>query len=326
MGLRFAKALVGVDDETAPGYAYVTPAAGDTFAAYDITVNPSGDNYLRKESKPHFGRLPEVAGLGEVEIGFKIPFVGGSGLGVAPYWSKAAEGCGLREEKTVGTNVLYKPWSTFDNALVTPGPPITQNPFQSYSVSVWVDGVKFSIKGGMGNLVFNCKAGDPIEMAFTFKGAYQGVVDEAAPSVTLTALAPPVFLNAALTLPGPYSAIFESLSLDLGNEFGKVLNANDASGLRGYTIINRRILGKINPEMVLVATHDFYGKWRAATQGAIGFTALGVTAGNKIALTIPAAQYHAPGVGNREGQLALDMEFAVVTTGAEGSDFTITLT
>lgn len=321
---RWAKALVGVDDETVP-YTFGTPAVGDTFPAYDVSVTQSGDNNLRKESKPHFGRLPEIPGLAEMEISFKIPWVGGTGLGVQPYWVKALMGCGYQAERTVGTNCKWRPWSTYD-AVIVAGPPILNNPYASYSVAVWIDNVRYALKGGMGNVVWNFKTGEPIELAFTFKGAYQAKIDEAAPAATSTAIAPQVFLNAALTLQGGYSPVFESFSLDTGNEFGKAINGNDVSGLKGYTIINRRTLLKVNPEDDTVASHNFNGIWRAGTQGAVALAIASGAAGNKIALSVPTVQYHAPQLGNREGQVALDVEMAAVTTGVEGSDFTFTNT
>ncbi len=327
MGLRFSKAIVGVDDEATP-YTYGEPVAVDSFAAFDIAMSFSGDNYIRQETKAHYGRLPELAGIAEGEISFKIPAMG-SGVApatpTAPYYWKALQGAGLKQNIVAATNVNYTPASTFDGPAASST--TAGNPDESYSVSVWVDGVKYSIKGAVGNVVLSGKIGEPWVWEFNFKGAYEAKITDAAPTITLPTPTPIPFMGAnVIQVHSGYNAILESMSLDMGNELGRVVNANDASGLRGYTIINRRPMIKFNPEDVIDATHNFWSIWRAASQSTINIDAVGSGAGNLMAWTATNTQYHAPGVGNREGSLILDMEAAIVTTGAEGSEFSITFT
>lgn len=323
-GKRISKAIVGVGKETT-AYTYLEPGNADAYAAFDITLDYGGDNYQRREAKAHMGKLPELSGAADVTIGFKLTAVGASAAGTAPYYGTALLGCGLRQEITSATKVEYKPWSTFDAATAA-GPPATTNPAASYTVAIWEEGLQYALKGGQGNLKISAKSGEPAILEFLFKGGYVApATDATPPTVTLSTLVPPKFLSAALTIGGT-SIVFTDFTLDLGGDLQPSVNANDAAGIRGYYIADRRIVATVNPEMEDPATIDFFANWRAGTVVALVWGPIGSVAGNKIDFAATSVQLRPPKVGDRGGIRSLDIELAVITTGAEGTDFTLKYT
>ena len=190
-------------------------------------------------------------------------------------------------------------------------------PSQSYTVCEWVGSsagyqLRKAIKGARGTLKIVCKAGDPIELMFDFQGSYYSVADDAPPTPSAVMLAKPRFIGAGLTLHGgSWAPVFTALEFDLGNKLGKVLDANDATGFKGYCIASREMGGTIDPDADLIANHDFYGRWIAGTAGAIG-TGAGIgggAAGNKFQLLFPRTQYSDVGEGEREGRHTAPLKF-----------------
>lgn len=331
-GLRIKKAIVGVKLE-ASAFTYGEPGNSDSFPAFDIEVSMEGENYQRKDTTLHFGKQLDIPGPATGTISFKLCFVGGTAVAIPPYYAQCLRACGLREVITPTTGpVTYTPWSTYDGAT----PANTVNPGASYTVAVWEDGIQYAIKGATGTLKLACKMGEPMVWEFTFKGAYVAPANDSFPTVTVTTLAPPTFLGAALSFHGNSGAnapTFTEFTLDMGNDVQNSENANDSSGIRGSVTVDRRIVLSINPEQELVSgggsALDFFGKWRSGAIGIVTWGPIGPTAGNKITFTTTATastgttQIRAPKMADRNGIRTLDLELPVVTTGAEGTDFSI---
>jgi hypothetical protein len=334
MGLRIQTGVVGCEKE-AVAYTYNEPGSGNVFPAFDINVSFAGDGYQRKETRPILDKAPEIPGPAEGTISFKVLDVGGAAAGTAPYFKEALYGCGLRSLITSVTSVVFEAWSTFDGATAA-GPPVLQNPFQSYSISVWEDGVRYALKGAMGNMVMRCKMGEPRVLEFTFTGAYVATAADSPATPATLPLPPQPFLGSnilTITTGGAWNPIFDEFSLDLGNVLSKVINANDASGIRGSQITDRRIVAKINPELPLPATKDLMAIWRAGTVATLAAAITTGAAGNKWALAIPKSgeangglQFRIPQMGDREAQRIVDIEMPLVGAAAEGGSFQITWT
>jgi hypothetical protein len=322
-GLRVSQGIVGVLLESSP-FTYNEPTASDAWPAFDISAEFSGESFQRSETKSHFSRYPEIPGMAEGTISFKVLAVGASGVATAPYYKNALAGAGFRQEITAATNVTYKPWSTYD-AATGAGPPAFINPAASYTVALGENGVQYAIKGAAGTCKLVGSSGKPLQWEFTFKGAYVAPAADTNPAITATALVPSAFLGATLSVHA-LAAVFTDFTLDIGNELQPSVNANDAAGIRGYICTNRSPIATVNPEMELPATHDFFGKWRSGVTGALSFGPVNSGTGNRIALSAAAVQYRAPKMGERAGARSLDIEMPIVSTGAEGADFSIIFT
>lgn len=329
MSIRIGKSVVGVRPESS-AYTWEAPNATYAFAAYDINVSPGGDNFERREAQATFGKLAPIPGPATMEISFKVSAVGFDdqpGL-TPPHFDQALRACGLRRESVGGagteTKWLYKPWSTFGTADTT----TEFYPAESYSVGAWFDGIFYQAKGCHGNLVISCVMGQPVELAFNFRGAYQGMINQAIVTpVGESTLTPPTFLGAGFDIHS-YAAEIESCTIDLGNQLANVIDANDANGIKGTTIADRRIVGTVNPNMTTTTDHDWFGKWRSGALGTLTWGPLGglVTGDDQIEMSVSNVQYQVPSVGDRESVQILDLPFAVVVPpgSSEGDDFTLT--
>jgi hypothetical protein len=82
---------------------------------------------------------------------------------------------------------------------------------------------------------------------------------------------------------------------------------NTSSGYKSAVITGRRPSLSIDPEMVLVATYDFFGKWRSGNEGALSLALTGA-AGNICTITAPKVQYTAPKLAEKSGIRSLGID------------------
>ncbi|MHC1697780.1 MAG: hypothetical protein AB9919_06930 [Geobacteraceae bacterium] len=193
---------------------------------------------------------------------------------VKPALGKFLRACGFAETvvTTVGVEtVTYDPASTGIPCLT----------MWSYE-----DGVIKKLKGCRGNVKFSGKNGEICFADFEFTGVYDGVVDGAIVAPTYEATVPPELLSSAFTV-GAYAANINSFDLDMGNEVTLRESIATASGYVSALVTDRRPTGKIDPEMVTVATYDFFGKWKAGTAAALSLGSVGATQYNRFKITAP---------------------------------------
>lgn len=204
---------------------------------------------------------------------------------------------------SIGANVAYRP--------------VTQR-LEAVSLYFNIDGVLHKFIGSRGTASKSISA-DKIPFAkITMSGVYVPVVDDAAPAVTLTAWKRPLVANSVNTpffsMHGFTAAALDSLSLDYGNAISKVSRLNTPQRV---DITNRKSVGNVSMEAVLVAVKDWFGICRAATPGAIALIH-GTTPGNRFALTMPAVVPKTPKYADSNGTAMIQMSMDV--TPIEGND------
>ena len=84
-------------------------------------------------------------------------------------------------------------------------------------------------------------------------------------------------------------------------------------------ITERDTQGSFNPEMVLVATHDFYDKWFSNTPMVLDM-AYGSADGNKIRVYAPSIIYNKVDDGDRDGIQLAQTSFDVTGSMEPGDD------
>jgi hypothetical protein len=150
--------------------------------------------------------------------------------------------------------------------------------------------VSKKIKGARGNVKFTLRTGEPVMMDFSFQGVRSSVADVASLSgIAHETTVPPVFQDAAFLM-GAYGAKVSEIDIDIGNSLAARDDVNDSMGLLSFLIADRMPVGSVDPEMVTIATYDFYAKWFAGTMVALDFT-VGSTTGNKFRFFAPKVQY-----------------------------------
>jgi hypothetical protein len=185
------------------------------------------------------------------------------------------------------------------------------------SLTMWfyMDGLLYKFYGCRGNMSLNVRSGGPGKLSFRFTGLFLSKTDAAIVTPTLQSTRPPIWRDASDN--GYGAAIINyglagiaSFSLDMGNVLTYPENPNNTEGFDPGVITRRRITGSIDPIETLVATRDIMGDFRAGTQRHLHFR-LGATAGNRIGLTIPTAQYLGQQPSERGGLATVDVPFFV---------------
>lgn len=310
---------------------YELPTGTDMFLAElpDNFYTVTSENYQITTVRGDFLSPDEVPTGANAQITFRVPLTGGTGAGVAPQWSQCLLACGYREEIVASTSVTYFPFSTFDGAADATGPPIYRNPYGSATVAVFQAGLLHTISGAHGNVVFTGTVNEPMFAEFTFTGSYRKPVDDALESPTYDSVASPLFAGASVVVnPDTYIPKgISSITLDTGNNVVPVADVNNTEGFYGARITSRKSVGTIDPEMVLVATKDWFTEWRNGT--AIDFTTgvIGSTAGNRYELKVNRAIWRPPEFATNENILKGNFPFAVSSAGSdvEGTNLDVEL-
>lgn len=167
--------------------------------------------------------------------------------------------------------------------------PITDS-IPSQTMSGYEDGIRKLLRGCRGKFKINFKSGEPVLANFEYMGVEAGIADVSLfTNPVYETTKPPAFLNASFSMDA-YSAKIASLEINQENKLAPRDDVNNDRGLLSYLITDRDVNGSYDPEMVLVASHDFHSKWFGGTEMALD-TAWGTVAGNKFRFFAPRAQY-----------------------------------
>jgi hypothetical protein len=295
------KKVIGMKTEASQG-SIATLAESDFFNAFDVESDVEVEfidpNYVSSSLDP----FAQLIGKRWMTAKFKrFLFASGSkGVAVAPL-SALLQACGLTETIVTSTSVTYAPSSNPATNYFGPGKSATIKLHEDGSASL--SGLYKILTGAMGNCKLIIQAGKPVTIESEFKGLYTAVADAVVPTNTPSSVAAPIVLSALFSV-GSYAAIIEKLEIDLANEVSEKPSVNAATGILGFQITGRKPQGSIDPEAVLVATHDFYGRMVAGTLGAITIT-IGTGAGSITTITMPQVQYGKVTTGKRSGELMI---------------------
>jgi hypothetical protein len=275
-----------------------------------IAIDPKFDGDIKMYDRSNvklntLSKLQQIPGQQMGTISFKAELKGAGAAyssTVKPALSPYLRACGFAEtvDSTAGAEkVTYLPASS--------GVP---------SLTIWLyeDGAVRKLRGARGTVSFSGKAGEPVMADFKFSGVYDGSPAAAMVTPTLEASTPPVLLNAALTL-DEYSAVFETFSVDMGNDIQMRPSANDETGYLSAMLTDRKPVGKLDPEMVLPDEYDFMGNWQNGTPAALSVGPVGSVNYNRFQLSAPKCVYTKVGSGDRNGIITadLDIQLAMVT-------------
>ncbi len=211
---------------------------------------------------------------------------------------------------TGGKNVVWTPTSNMD--LIP-----------SLTIGRYLDGVRKVLYGARGNVSIQLNRAQGAVITFTFTGLMAANTDSANLAITYPTVIPPTLKAASLSVGGVSTMKAGAVSLDMGNTVTPRDDINAAEGVMSYFISDRNPTGSINPEMESVASHDFIGRLKAGTQGAITFN-LGSAAGNQFAFNLPSVSYRSVNEGNRGGLATVDVGFDL--EGTNDNELTITMT
>jgi hypothetical protein len=184
--------------------------------------------------------------------------------------------------------------------------PISDN-IPSATMEFYQDGVKTILAGCRGAPVFNIQTRNIGRLSFTFSGRFVSQTDVLVPTATYDDTRPPPFIDAVMNLNRVCVAL-QNFSVDSGNN---VVNTPDPCAAEGFgpaQITARNMTGSLDPNKTLVATRDVLGDMKAATEQLL-HARWGSVAGNRCAVTVPAALYTGLGQGDRDGIITDEIQF-----------------
>ena len=209
---------------------------------------------------------------------------------------------------TENVGILYKPSSTL--------------PLVSYTVGVFNDGLRHRVKGCRGNVTFSASTGQPCRMAFEFVGPFEDSQDITLITPTYPTRVPPSLLSAGLTVHTD-TLIVDSFEIATNNELSVRRSANDAAGAISTKITKRGFTGSIDPEVELVADHDFITKLTSNTEGLLDFVVAGGSGGaaNRFRIQGPNCSYSGASGGERGGISTYSMDLSLNEASIGDNDF-----
>ena len=199
----------------------------------------------------------------------------------------------------------------------------------SCSMAFYTDGQTFQLKGCRGNVSWQFTSTDRVIATFTMTGILHNIASGASPvGVTVAKANPPVFVNAGLRLKENTGttdftgALFEQMTLDVGNEVVIRRDANSSSGWKAAQIVGRNPTLTINPDAIAggnttASVFDFFQKWVAGTECRASWqVGLGLD-GNSYHFKAPALQFTGVADGDRDNFMVFDCS-AALTGGSYG--------
>jgi len=270
-----------------------TLSGTDALLVASQSFKPSIQVSERENVSASLSRFAGVPGLRSAQMEFDVELKGSGAAGTAPALGKLLKACGFGETIVAGTSVTYLPASSS---------------ISSMTLALYMDGVIKKMWGARGNVSLKLEHGKHGILHFTFTGADFSVADGALLSsgISYETTVPQPFQNAAFSIDA-YAALIGSLEFNMNNEIALRPDVNSSSGHKSAVIAKRKPSLTMDPEMVAVATYDFYGKLRSGNLGALS-AALAGAAGNICTITAPKVQFTGITPGEKSGIRSLGID------------------
>ena len=285
-GLIKRRSQVAGEVEGTKGTAETLTSAHAKILAYEPTLNFNTTQFKRDPYRKTLSRMYSEPGQKPGEMTFRCELMGPpfANIGTSPTCGNYLRGCGFAEAATGGTSTVYTPVST---------------DWETITVQKMDDGILKKLCGCMGNVRFIFTVGEPIMCEFTFYGKQSSHSDASLLSPSYPDEKPLIFQNATVTILGDV-LILNTLELDMQNTISMLPKPSDSTGISYGQIVSRDPVISFDPDLELVATHDFFSKLNSTTEAAISIV---MTAGDNTECTfaLPKCRYTALGEADRDG-------------------------
>lgn len=258
------------------------------------------------------GRLrSRIVAQRRMGVQFGVEAAGSGTAGTAPKYGPLLLACGFNETIVASTSVTYAP-------VAAPSDSVTIN-------HNW-DGNRHLATGARGNVEMQFTAGEIPRFNFTMSGIYNAPTDVALPSPTYTNQASPLDVSSVNTTSvsvASLSACMREFSCNLGNN---IVYHDHAGCTKQVKITDRMVEGSILIERPdALSTKDFYALAIAGTTGAISFTH-GTVAGNRIAVSVPYANFGPPTPEDADGTAMLRIPFVALHSAGAADEISLAFT
>ena len=257
----------------------------EAILAMNVSFKPVIAMKTRENIASSISSFSQVPGARSAVLEFDVEYKGSGTAATPPAWGKLLKACGFGE--TIAATVTYVPASTS---------------ISSMTLALYNDGMIYKLWGARGNVSLKLVKGDYGILHFTFTGADFSITDGALlASVTYESTKPQPFMGASSFTIDSYAALVSSLEFNMNNTVTLRPSIIASSGNFSAVITNRAPSLSLDPEGILVATYDFFGKLRSGNEGAIAACVVGAAAGNTLTLTAPKVQYTGGSLADRSG-------------------------
>jgi len=289
------------------------PAGTDALLVLDPKLTPLDAQILEREIiDPAFGRVrSRILAQRKMGLAFGVEATGSGTAGTAPKYGALLQACGMSLATVASTSNTYSPATPATDAVT-----LYHN---------W-DANKHEGTGGRGTFELAMTAGEIPRFNFEMTGIYNAPSDVAFPTPTYTNQAAPLDVSAINTTSvsvASLSACMAEFSLSCNNT---VEFFDHAGCARQARITDRMVEGSITIERPdALSTKDFYALAIAGTTGSISFTH-GTTAGNRIVVTVPTANFGPPEPADLRGIAGLKIPFVALHTAGSSDEFSLAFT
>src|SRR5688500_10826814 len=299
------KCVLAVSVEAVEGVAETLDGAEANILIVEPKFDPDLPMYKREIVDASLLPFEMIPGTQKATCSFKVEVKGSGTAGTAPAIGKLLRGCGWKETLVAVTSATYTPYSGTD--------------IPSLTIALYKDGLKKLMRGARGSVKYSARLGEPGMFEFTFMGVFDGVTDAAILVGTgIETTIPRPLLSAVFSIAG-FAAFISQLSWDQSSAMEMRGDVNDATGFISCLLGARDFKGSFDPEEGPVATHDWYGRWKAGTTGALTWKHPG-SAGNIVTFTAPKVQYSKIAEASRGVIAVLNTDFVVARNASAGDD------
>lgn len=321
MGLRFTFTATGAtattlgDDMVTAVGAHALMAAVNTAGSVAVTLS---------------GAFAGTA----ITSGTTALTLGASGHTITPTWT--------------GSQVLNDAFTAITKPVGFEYDPVSTG-IESVTIYMYFDGVLHRMTGARGTFTLEGTGGELALFNFTFTGNFETVTDVALPAATFETTIPvqvelaKLHINPDVDATAPAAQVpaadiapvcdtYEdeingstdelcagSFGFDLGGEIQPRECINDADSFKGGVFTSRAPTGSIDPELELVATHNFWNL--LATADVLGWQVqVGQLRGNVVRLESPSVQYAGLSYAERNGLRVLEADLRFAGSAPDFSD------
>tara|TARA_R100000664_G_C2759128_1_gene148597 strand:+ start:5140 stop:6378 length:1239 start_codon:yes stop_codon:yes gene_type:complete len=306
-------ALSSIDPDGAAGNAVLSTIPELTF---------NGEMLTRDYAKKSLTPIQGLMGNKSIGLSFSCELKGaGGGGGSLPNVNELdvlLKACGFgRLDYNTGGN-RYRQYD-----------PVSES-FESCAIDVFADGLKWTLRGCVGNATFKFEQGKIPMIDFVFSAMYADPSDAAMTSPTYDSELPVPLTYANLQAAGQTDVPASTLEVSLNNEIIEYYNMSKQSEAmpERFLIASRAPSGSFNPQAVLTADEPWLSNFSAGT--VLGTFSLrvgadtstgNITSGQSIDFTFGAkAQQNTMGFSDDGGVRRFDIGFNVASALTAGND------
>jgi len=271
----------------------------------DVSLTPVAGTSLERETvraAGEYGSFHEDLVGKHMLLEFTVEMAGAGDVDTATQYGVLLRGCGMAQTINASTSVEYE------------GVDESQ---ESVSIYLAIDGTRYKLLGCMGNPEWVLAVNQRPGIRFRFMGLFTAAADATFPAMNYSNAVRPVPVTdvntPTFTLHGT-SIKVASCSINLGNvvEYSELVNDTR------IVITDRKTVGQVTLEQVLVATKDWYGAVTAHTVGALQIIH-GITSTNICQFDAANVQLKNPRLSGSQNRkmLTLDMVMVNVASAVE---------